>query len=288
MADTIAIIQGGPSGHPDAPAWYRANPSEPIGNGQTINVENIFIHQDISLDSILDTILAEKPKNVLTVCHGSATGLALPLLSGSKYAFDDSNAIALASDRTFEFDGIKTPVFTDDRAVAGVSEAQVAALRAKMNRARALGLNHIAFRACDLGANTAGPLVSYHRFFLPKSVSAPKFGDVYGHVKTELNPKLADWITVHRKKPYAQVWEDNNVAFSYTKLSPRKFLLQMRSANQAEFTKWCQAHVSPSSGKGTSVTFHAMETRTGTRGEAGLAFVLDTFFKTNITVYPRP
>ena len=175
--NALAIIQGGERGHPFAPPWYSSNPVEPIGNRSQISVKDVSVLKDMTLESVMDVIVREKQKEILLVCHGWTDGLALPLMEGGGIAggAQRQQIFPLSADRPFEDEGMKTPVRSvkDVADQAHLSEQQVITLRAKMNQIRDLKLEHVAFRACDMGQSTDS-LQAFRNFFGAKSVSAPK------------------------------------------------------------------------------------------------------------------
>ncbi|MEQ1764433.1 MAG: hypothetical protein ABL984_14990 [Pyrinomonadaceae bacterium] len=285
MATALAIIQGGTNGHPFALPWYTTNPVEPIGGSQFVTIGSSVTVDPMTLDSIMDTIIANKPQNVIVVCHGHPGGLAIPLHKDSKLGLDMNKVVTLSGDREFVYDGIKTPVFADDKVAAGLSEANAKMLRGKMNTIRGLGLAHVGFRACDLG----GGVMAFREFFGAKNVSAPKFGDMYGNAAVEIGGNLANWMEKKKKlNKLNRVWLDGDVAFSYLKVNATSFKLTVKAASDATLLAWKKKHLSASSTSDRAILFHGMESPYASRGEPAISFVLDGDFMLNMVIYPRP
>ena len=98
--NAMAIIQGGTEGHPHAPIWYSRSPVEPIGNKSTITVKEVAIQEAITLETVLDQMIAAKgEKEFVLVCHGSGAGLKLHLQRGSTAGAEKDVIFQLASDR---------------------------------------------------------------------------------------------------------------------------------------------------------------------------------------------
>jgi|SRR5581483_2195926 len=261
----LAIIQGGKKGHPHAPLWYKSNPVEPIGRKSSVSVEDSILIEEITLDAILDQILASKAAEVIIVNHGSGDGLALPLLKGSTAGAQKEVMVFVAADVSRE-EGepggirVKTPIKSDKDVadLTRLSEAQVKALRVKMNQVRARKLKHVAFRACNMGIHK-DTLEAFRNFFGAGSVSAPTQFDSYGIFTPAIGDHLDDWVKAKRKGGY-QISVDGNVAFG-TKATdnPLVYSIVSKSTSDDAFSAWMKKHISDAGWKTTGVIFHGMK-----------------------------
>lgn len=197
---TIAFVDT--NAHAAAMPWYRTNPREPIGSGRVLQVSQAESLSPASLDGLLDAILrnASATDNIIIVGHGREGGLSMPLFPRSPSRARAEIVALLAADRaTGGF--LPTPARSSAEVapVCGISPTQVDQLRAKMNRVRALRLQHVALRACNTGG-WPDVLRMYKPFFDATEVSAPDRRDTYG----TLNPgvPIADmdgWVRSHSR-----------------------------------------------------------------------------------------
>lgn len=197
---TIAFIDM--NAHAAAMPWYRTNPREPIGSGRVLQVSQAVPLSPASLDGLLDAILrsARAGDNIIIVGHGRELGLAMPLLPRSRTRARAEIVALLAADR--ETGGSLPMPARSSAEVArscGIPPIQVDQLRAKMNRVRALRLQHVALRACNTGG-WPDALRKYKPFFGATEVSAPDRRDVYG----TLNPgglvaNMDAWVSRHSR-----------------------------------------------------------------------------------------
>ena len=169
--------------HAHAADWYNSHRGEPAGNGLTLTGDTVVPLRNLTIDSVLDEILrrARSGGDVVLVCHARDLGLALPLITGSAVRARSEAIGQLAIDQPTDDPVIPTPAISAAQAapVLMMSEAQVAALRVKMNRVRALHLRHVALRGCNVGT-WSDTLPIYKRFFGCSSLSGPRLRDTYG------------------------------------------------------------------------------------------------------------
>jgi hypothetical protein len=288
--NALAIIQGGKRGHPSAPPWYRSNPVEPIGHRSQIMVKSVTVLKDMTLESIMDVIIREKQKQIVIVCHGWSEGLAIPLTDTGIIAggAQRQQIFPLSADRSFDDGGMKSPVISvqDVAAQAHISEQQVTKLRAKMNQIRDVKLEHIAFRACDMGQST-DTLQAFRNFFGAKSVSAPKLEDSYGQFSPLLGAGVEAWTKTKRKERF-HVWIDRNVAFGIRDAGTLSYQIVCKAPDNKTFVAWVKAHISDQVGLDRHVVYHGMVRQL--QQIAGLNapivyFVRDNSFISNIVYY---
>jgi hypothetical protein len=286
--NALAIVQGGDRGHPSAPPWYSSNPVEPIGNKSTITVKDVIVQNTMTLESVMDTILDKKEKQVVIVCHGWSEGLAIPLVAGSSLGAQTSNVARLSADRSFKRDGVNTPIFADKDVANQLSEDRVRSLRAKMNQIRGLNLDHVAFRSCDMGRSPEGAMDAFRLLFGAKSVSAPKLLDSYGQFRPEIGGDIKTWVETKRKKGF-RVWIDRGVAFGIktaSTISQIEYQIVSRAPDNQTFATWVRAHVADRTGTDNIVVYHGMEDK-GVADKAApiIYFVRDGTFIANIVFY---
>ena len=282
--NAVAVVQGGEKGHPHAPLWYRTSPVEPVGNKSSVTVEGVALLEKITLEGILDAVLASKSDEIVVVCHGSGDGLAIPVLPGARSGSVQEVVQSLAIDQPGEenVDGmkLKTPAISDAKAaqVAMLSEAQVKALRAKMNAVRAMKLKHVAFRACNMGIRTE-TMKAFRSFFGAASVSAPKEFDAYGDFSPSIGEQLDDWVKSKRKAGF-QISVEGSVAFG-TRATDNAtvFDIVARATTKDAFRAWVNKHVAEGAWGTKGVVFHGVKVLhpLGTNA-ASVLFVRDAGF----------
>jgi hypothetical protein len=285
----IAIVQGGPEGHPHAPLWYGSNPVEPIGDKSSLTVKDTTLFETITLDSVLDHILASKAYEIVIVCHGGGSGLDLPLLPGAAAGAEVRIIFPLSADVSREETGIggvktKTPIRSDKDVAdtAMLTESQVKALRAKMNQIRKLKLKHVAFRACTMGINK-DTLEAFRNFFGAASVSAPTQFDSYGTFRPSIGADLNGWAKSMRKSGY-QISVEGAVAFGTKDTSnARVYKIECRATSEDEFSAWVKKHITDGGWKTNGVVFHGMKLlHPANRTSPTIAFVRDATFIASI------
>ena len=286
--NALAIVQGGDRGHPFAPPWYDSNPVEPISNKSTIVVKEVIVQRSMTLESVMDTIIEKKEKEVVIVCHGSTHGLALPVVAGSSLGAETGNVARLSADRSFKRDGLNTPIIADKDVAQQMSEAHVKGFRAKMNQVRGLNLEHVAFRSCDMGRSPDTAMDAFRLLFGVKSVSAPKLLDSYGQFRREIGGDIKTWVDTKRKKGF-RVWIDREVAFGiqhWRTISQTEYDIVCRAPNRETFAAWVRRHVADQLRDDNTLVFHGMEDKGVADPTAPVIyFVRDSAYIANIVFY---
>ena len=295
--NAIAIVQGGPKGHPHAPIWYKASPREPINAKASVSVSDATLVEKLTLESILDVILASKgTTDVVVVCHGDGSGLALPLQTGASAGAEVRVIFPLGADHPGQQtsdDGTKmaTPIISDG-AVADLtrlSEPQIKGLRKKMNQVRSMKLNHVAFRACSMGIKP-DTMKAFRVFFGAASVSAPKEFDTYG----TFSPVIIDrkgareaWVKSKDKAGF-HIFVDGEVAFG-TKRTDNSLVYNIvaGAVSKPAFTKWVAKHIADGAWKSDGVIFHGIKALHPLASKPSVYFVRDAEFVSDI-VYVTP
>jgi hypothetical protein len=291
--NAIAIVQGGTKGHPHAPPWYKSSPVEPIGNKSTISVKDVTLLEKITLEAVLDQIIASKgTTEVVLVSHGSGSGLALPLRDGSTAGAEREVIFALSADRPGEdvgIDGttkIKTPKISE-KAVADLTrlaESQVTTLRTKMNQVRSMKLKHVAFRACNMGISPE-TMQAFRTFFGAASVSAPKEFDSYGKFSPSIGGDVEAWAKAKRKNAY-QISIDDQVAFGTKNTeNPLVYTIEARGASKDAFRAWVRKHIVDGGWGPDGVIFHGVKALHPLSNSPSVYFVRDAEFISGIVHY---
>jgi|GEM_PF-2663424 len=288
--NALALIQGGRTGHPSAPPWYQANPSEPISSTDKIVVKDVKVIDDMTLDSVLDAIIAAQASEVIVVCHGDSDGLMLRTHSNASAGADRTVLTALGADHRGEdvgFDGMKivTPIKSDDdvKDLMKTNLAQVAVLRKKMNTVRAMKLNHIAFRACSMGSSDES-MKAFLQFFGCASISAPTLEDTYGSFAAKPTPDFDGWVKNTRKAMF-HVFSDGKVAIATKWAGGINYRIDCRGTNRSEIAKWVKKHVVTGSFDPANVVFHGMKIPDGIMplNQTNIYFILDADFTSRIS-----
>ena len=197
----MAIVIIDAAAHAHAADWYNFSQGEPSGNGLTLTSDAVVPLRNLTIDSVLDEIIrrARPGGDVVLVCHARDMGLALPLITGGPVRARTEAIGQLAIDQPTSDPVLTTPAISVAEAapVLMMSEAQVTALRAKMNQVRALHLRHVALRGCNVGT-WSDTLPVYKRFFGCNSLSGPRMRDTYGDINPGAPlPDLTRWSAQH-------------------------------------------------------------------------------------------
>jgi hypothetical protein len=291
--NAIAIVQGGAKGHPHAPLWYKSSPVEPIGNKSTVSVEDVTVLESITMEAVLDQIIASKgTTEVVLVSHGGGSGLALPLRNGSTAGAERAVILALSADRPGEevsFDGtkLKTPTKSekDVADLTRLGEPQVRTLRTKMNQVRSMKLKHVAFRACNMGISP-DTLQAFRAFFGAASVSAPTEFDSYGKFSPSIGGDVEAWAKIKRKNGY-HMSVDGQVAFGTKDTdSPLVYTIVASAASKDAFRAWVGKHIVEGGWGTNGLIYHGMKVRHGSSPTSpNVFFVRDTQFISSIVHY---
>jgi len=286
--NALAIIQGGERGHPSAPPWYRAGPVEPLGNKSHIVVSDVVVQRAMTLESIMDTIIERNQKEVVIVCHGSSEGLAIPFVLGSSVGAESANISRLSADRVLKNrEGMNTPITPDGGMSRQISATRIKSLREKMNQVRGIGLDHLAFRNCDMG-RSLDTLDAFRLLFGAKSLSAPRLKDSYGTFTPVINREIKPWVEARRKAGF-RMWIDRGVAFGIRlakTIAQTEYEIVCRAPDLDTFRAWVRAHVSDSLSDTLSVVYHGMEDRHVADSTApAIYFIRDSEFVANIVFY---
>ncbi|WP_031500167.1 hypothetical protein [Bryobacter aggregatus] len=285
----LAIVQGGDKGHPFAPPWYASNPVEPISKSKQMNVKKVVLLEKMTLDSILDQIIAAKDREVLIVSHGDGNGLALPLREGASSGAERDLMVALAADRNrnITIEGgttIRTPIRTnaDLATLTRMTEAQVAALRAKRTQVQEIQLKHLAIRACNMGISK-DTMEAFLEFFGAQSLSAPTLFDSYGHFSPAFVPDLDAWTKAKRKDFY-HISIDAKVGFGVRETkNSLVYTIAAASTDKKAFEAWYRKHIVAGELPPSGVVYHAMKVvRPVSKTAPSVYFVQDQAFLNNL------
>ena len=209
--------------HPAALPWYSSGRTEPAGTAHALALTRAVGIGNISLDSLLDSILvnARQGDDLIVVGHGREGGLSMRLVAGAPSRARAELITQLAADRPTPdplLGSMPAIPAAHAASVCQITEAQVGQLRAKMNRVRALTLTHVAFRACKMGM-WPNVLRAYKPFFGCKLVSAPDLRDTYGTIRPGTpTANMNQWIAGHSHPHRVFVYNSapNRVAIATT------------------------------------------------------------------------
>ncbi len=286
--NALAIIQGGPKGHPHALPWYRTNPLEPIDGSSVIAVKDAMVTDVMTLEAILDAMLANQDATeIVIVSHGSGVGLAIPVSPGARSGAEAQIILALSADRSREEveygTKIKTPIKSvkDVADLTMLTEDKVNILRTKMNQVQKMNLKHVAFRACNMGGNK-DTMVAFRNFFGAASVSAPRLFDSYGKFAPAIVGGLEDWAKAKRRKGY-HISIDNDVAFGIK--NTHNFIvytIESAATSKDAFKDWVADHIADGAWGSEGVIYHGMVAEHAAPTEPIVYFVQDTEFKNQL------
>lgn len=174
----IAFIKNSAKGgQPDAPAYYRMFPTEPIPGKGSIRVGTIQNLPKMTAWQLLEGIKgkAEKGQDILCVSHGIAEGLSIPLVPGSE-AFLQENVLDVlkAYEEGKEAAGSAAPKLF-------LSPEKFEAFWQLIHDVRALKLGRVDLRACIIGSKKT-TLEKLKAFFGCSRCCAPVSFDVFGTI----------------------------------------------------------------------------------------------------------
>ena len=277
--------------HPAALPWYSAGRTEPAGTARALSVTRAVGISNISLDVVLDRILAHcsRRDDVIIVGHGREGGLSMRLVAGSEGRARAELIGLLAADRPTQDPLLGTmPPTPVARAapVCQLSETQVTQLRAKMNRVRALNLNHVAFRACKMGG-WPDVLRGYKPFFGCQIVSAPDLRDTYGTIPPGApRANMDHWIAQHSRHRHMVVYgvSPDRIAISTAggQTDDHTYTVSFACESSEALANWTTRYLGATSA--TAFPYHGQwRTHAGTN-EAQIIFVGDPQYNSHIVV----
>lgn len=180
----------------------------------------------------------------------------------------------LAADRARDgFIPLPARSSTDVAPICQITVAQVDQLRAKMLRVRALGLQHVALRACKTGG-WPDVLRMYKPFFDSVEVSAPDRRDTYG----ELRPgrpavDFDSWVLEHsRGHIYVEGAAPDRVALQTTggASDEHAYSAAMAAESSAGLDAWAASN--QIAGTGGTRLYHGQLTTDGVPGSPRITF----------------
>jgi hypothetical protein len=180
---TTAFIQSDKKGQPNAPAYYRRFPQEPTPGAQNLTVASIKPLPSMTVVGLLRSILktVKSQQNILLVTHGMDQGPSIPLVPQCKVSLQ-RNALEL-------FEQLEKGEVPRQFAAGKlrVSPAQLDRLLELIGKVRALGLNRVDLRACNVGAEMKN-LEMLKRFFGCATFCAPADLDVFAPINVDPGP----------------------------------------------------------------------------------------------------
>jgi hypothetical protein len=283
----IAFIDA--AAHRQAVPWYQSSPFETMG-GYRAQVTRAVPIAHITLEGLLDAILATpadaSKRDVIVVGHAQAIGLAMPLTSHGRAQARVDVIRMLATDR--EAPGAMAAAVSarEVNQFCGLAVPAVEALRAKMNRVRALRLNSVSFRACNIG-RWADTLRDYQRFFGCSRVTAPDLRDTYGRVDSgQQTSQLDRWLQQHQTNARFNTWVSGQapgrLAFSTQRVSREAHRYSIAMAHEsADALRAWQTRVLGRASAGPFL-YHGMFITDVAPGEPSVTFVGERGFASHI------
>lgn len=283
----IAFIDA--AAHRQAVPWYQSSPFETMGSYRAQVTRAVPIAH-ITLEAVLDAILATPAdatkRDVIVVGHAQDIGLAMPLASHGRAQSRVEVIRMLAADREAP-DGMAAAVSAREVShFCGLAVPAVETLRAKMNRVRALRLNSVSFRACNIG-RWPETLRSYQCFFGCSRVTAPDLRDTYGHVNSEQQTSQLDrWMQHHRRNARFNTWvtgqAPGRLAFSAERVSREAHRYRIAMAHEsADALRAWQTRVLGRASSGPFL-YHGMFITDVAPGEPSVTFVGERGFASHI------
>lgn len=198
----IAFIDS--AAHPIAVKYYQKVKGEPIKTagqfgtiiwesfGRTIELPNMNLRK--LLASMAGSIapgsnsggLVYPAASVLICCHGTQTQLAMPVDSGGANVYTESIKLLEQCQKLNSTATDYKASVADYALRLKISADALKGILADLKKVQALGIDHVAFRACNIG-NTPMLLAALKRLFNAGSISAPNVYDAYNN----FNPKTA-------------------------------------------------------------------------------------------------
>jgi hypothetical protein len=160
--------------------FCEANPLPP--GGFPVSKVDIIDSGEFSFIALLNAIIKTKAKDLLLVVHGhiDGTGLYLPIASGAPDVTGGRLALLMQ---------VASGKSLNDRQAAefGANQTIVTQLVDLMNQVRAMNLNTVEWRACDLG-KTPAVLRQFREFFGADLMGAPVMANNFGIAVINIGP----------------------------------------------------------------------------------------------------
>lgn len=229
-----------------ARAYYLKFPEEPASAKTILPVEDPTLVGQMSMDTLLTAILKDKKagSDLVIVSHGNENGMAMGLYPGHpKKAVSDNLQVLMGSG------GKKADLLS-------LKPEKVDQLIDKMKDVRKIGLGHIAFRGCSIGAKTHN-LSTLKDFLGASVVSGTALLSTYGTgmPKYEKNKKKFDDL-VKRFENSGRIYDGSARVILAT--SPGKEALTeiifFYLESEEVMLEWLQTHVVARSTKATATT----------------------------------
>ncbi|WP_296700127.1 hypothetical protein [Thiocapsa sp. UBA6158] len=190
--------------------YYSRFPEEPCFVDVTARVDEPELIPRTSLDTLLKAILKSWSNksfpgpDLLLVSHGNISGLTMRLLPNHQ---TDSRTDVLETLLSHESD-------VQQATRLNLTVQQVKDLVDQIQRVQALGIGHVMFRGCTLGAANDN-LGALRKLLGAKSISGPKVLSTYGVVSTVgiLRTKTFDRYIAQRSAAHVSTFPEGRCAF---------------------------------------------------------------------------
>jgi len=229
-----------------------------------------------NLEALLEQILGSdsSDKDLGVVCHGSGSGLEIPLLPNSKFNLEDQ---ALNC-----FEQIRTKQMTEPEAagLVGMGLKDFTKLNSLVDRVQKMGLGRVMFRACNIGRDER-TLRRFLKLFNASSVCAPSTLDVFGAINARMARTDMDWTEWQRRNPSAPIVGQKPNRFSMTWSAGIHVTYDALAESNAAIKSWADSKLPR--GNYQSATLYVTHFLTGNR----LIFPLDNDYRSQLTLVSR-
>lgn len=241
---TIAVIHGGDSGHPSAKPFYKMFPKERILPEGTVNVDKIveFTGSKPKLAAVLKLVKSNcsAGDNLLLVSHGVSNDgghLLIHPKDGVTFYSDVIKVFLNALDDKIEDkDGAKM--------INSMSVKSFTQIKKLVEDIRALRLNQIIIRACNVAGEGTTLLEHLKKLFAVKNVCGPTQMDTYIRVPPDIG---ADEFDKFKKNypDFVKIQESPLIAYQ-RKGSGLKYKFGLYAENKTALKSWLMKHYSTS------------------------------------------
>lgn len=218
---------------PHAPAYYRMCTWEPIGARGSLVLGRIFPVRPLTIERILDVILAQYTTpngTVITVHHANPDGIVLPLVQRQRMRASRDALNLLTSGRSAS--SIAEPL--------RLPEADVARLQGKMQRVQALTLARLEIRGCRLGQSES-TMRAVKRFFGAACIGAPTVFNAYGELRPVTRSPTFNYESLERVEGgnHYRVGSDGHVGMVFDRTGRTSFRMgNIRATTEQVYRRW--------------------------------------------------
>jgi len=245
---------------PRALPYYTQFPKEPIPEsaGGFVSIDQTVEVGDETLTTLLGTItknVSKKGQDVLCAMHGSPEGLRIEIINRVGLEAAAMRLMLAVLEGRQEDPWVFKELRLDDK----TGPAKWKPIKELIQKVRALELNRLDLRACQVG-NDADTMYYLQQFFNCKVCCAPKAWDVFGQIDFGAATRDTEtWKKWKKEHPRSATYGDANGVFAYEyKITGNMIDVAAMAETDEAAQAWVKRNLPPGNYKNGPIFYHAL------------------------------